>query len=174
MASTRKETLDRISFCKRSLRFWLVTYLPSVPEKGLVLARKAMLTVGASMVNSGNTRGFSKDVMVLADVEFAHSGNGHDVAGHGILQVEAVQASETEDARNTKLFFRSVTVNPSSAISFSFETTASDTANRHRTKVIVMVEGRHLQSRGQIVVLTTGGCTLFRITSNNGFRSVDS
>jgi len=57
VSSTRSATFDLISLVRRSRRLRVVTYLPSLPANGPLLAMNCMLIVGSSTDIGGSRRG---------------------------------------------------------------------------------------------------------------------
>ena len=64
VSNKRIDTLPRISRCRRSRKWRLVTYVPSRPENGDELTAKLMRSTGSSTSRRGSGTGFSTLAMV--------------------------------------------------------------------------------------------------------------
>ena len=107
---TRSATFDLISLNSRSRRLREVTYLPSLPANGPLLAMNCILTVGSSISSSGSTIGRGDLGDGLADGEILHAGDRADVAGGGLGQLEALERLVAEHLRDAELLALAVAV----------------------------------------------------------------
>ena len=91
VSSTRIETLPTSSWSSRLLTRRAVSFVPSWPASGDVLMPMVIDRLGSSTWISGSGRGSSGSASVSPIVTSGDAGDGDDLAGSGLLGVDAVE-----------------------------------------------------------------------------------
>ena len=97
-----------------------MTYCPSRPAIGEVLTPKIIDTVGSSMAIGGIAHRVLGIGDRLADGDVLDAGEADDVAGGGLLDLDALQAVEGEQLGDLRLLRRSHRASAPTTGSFSF------------------------------------------------------
>ena len=102
----------------------------------------------------------------LADGELLHAGDGADVAGGGLGELEALERLVAEDLRDAELLALAVAVDEQRAVALA-HAPGFDAADGDVAEVVVVVERGHAH-RQRRVTSAAGGGTFSRIRSSSG------
>ena len=140
VGSRRIDTLPSSSRSSRSRSCRDVTYCPSRPAIGDVLTPKTIDTVGSSIAIGGMAIAVLDVGDRLADRDVLDAGQADDVAGGGLLNVDALQAVEGIELGDLRLLDvprRACTTATGSPISHA---AVEDAADRDASQVVARVE----------------------------------
>ena len=147
----------------------MVTYLPSLPANGPLLAMNCMVIVGSSTVSGGRTRGALMAVMVSPTLSSVMPVAAM-MSPAPPRPLRAAQALIGEELLDAKLFAPSpAPAGDQHAIAHG-DAPPLDAADGDVAQVVVVVERRHLQTQRRIDI-DAGGGTRSTIMSRSGVRS---